>query len=306
MATVSIIICTHNRADYLKQNLCKIVEVKYDYKDVELLVIDNNSTDKTKIICSEFINLHPEIKIRYIFESKLGLSNARNRGIDEALGEYIIFLDDDAYPEPGWLEEIMATFRETNADAVGGKVDLIYEEPKPEWLTPELELALTKIDWGDKRKKIVYPKEWLAGANIGFRKSVFQQYKFSPNLGRIGNSLISGEEIELCMKVQRDDGALFYTPKAVVKHVVNPSRLQKEFFKKRTFFGGVSEAIISIKMDNGYKISQKILTLLKQLLTNIFRLILTNRENKFLIELRLLSIAGQLKGFMEYLIFRKL
>src|SRR4029450_8136983 len=93
--TVSIIICTRNRAESLKPTLESIGRASIPQGwNVELLVVDNGSTDHTKSVLNETVMTN--VTLRCVYEKTPGLSNARNAGIRETTGEIILFTDDDA------------------------------------------------------------------------------------------------------------------------------------------------------------------------------------------------------------------
>ena len=91
----SFITCTYNRDKYIGQTLQSVCDQKYPDNNYEIIVIDNNSTDNTASICKEFRAEYPNKNFRYFKEMNQGLSFALNRGIKEAQGEYLIFVDDD-------------------------------------------------------------------------------------------------------------------------------------------------------------------------------------------------------------------
>ena len=105
---LSVVVCTYNREDYLKRCLENIVNSTLDKTLYEVLVIDNNSVDKTKEIVESFQKLAGNIS--YFQEHQQGLSFARNRAIREAKGKYLLYLDDDALVNAEGLEELN-TFR---------------------------------------------------------------------------------------------------------------------------------------------------------------------------------------------------
>ena len=115
---ISVIICTFNRCEMLALTLESFtrIETGSDFT-WELIVVDNNSTDATKGVVSEF---NTRLPIRYVFESKQGLSRARNCGIAQAQGDIIVFTDDDIIVTNDWLNEI------TNALKAFSHVDLLF------------------------------------------------------------------------------------------------------------------------------------------------------------------------------------
>ncbi len=101
MPTVSIVIPTYNCAKYIKGAVESILA--QSYKDYEIIIVDDGSTtDNTKEVLTPYIE---KGLVRYIYQENSGVSAARNKGIEEAKGKYIAFLDADDLWEPGFLEE---------------------------------------------------------------------------------------------------------------------------------------------------------------------------------------------------------
>ncbi|MEE8471432.1 MAG: glycosyltransferase family A protein [Dehalococcoidia bacterium] len=94
---VSAIICTHNRSDYLRQAIQSLADQTLPTEQYEVIVVDNGSTDNTRAVVEGFDHI---ANLRYVYEPILGLSQARNTGWQNARGEYIAFMDDDAIGYP--------------------------------------------------------------------------------------------------------------------------------------------------------------------------------------------------------------
>src|SRR5688572_22008850 len=105
---ITVAIPTYNRAELLRQTLCGIARQDLSPNDFEILVIDNNSVAKTREVVASFAGANPAP--RYILETKQGLDHGRNRALDEALGDIIVFGDDDILMEPDWLRQLVAPF----------------------------------------------------------------------------------------------------------------------------------------------------------------------------------------------------
>ncbi|GAI88184.1 unnamed protein product, partial [marine sediment metagenome] len=119
---ISIIICTFNRYVKLKKVLNYINElIVPDELKYEVIIVDNNSNDKTKGIVERFIKKKPQI-FKYLFEQKQGKSYALNSGIKNAHGEIIAFTDDDVRIDRKWLFVIMDAFKRYDCIGVGGKI----------------------------------------------------------------------------------------------------------------------------------------------------------------------------------------
>lgn len=241
---ISAIICTLNRADYLRKAIQSLVEQTLNKDLFEIIVVDNNSTDNTQeVVKKEFgtvTNLH------YLFEPILGLSQARNTGWKNAKGKYIAYLDDDAIANPSWLEQIIQAFEtiEPQPGCVGGKVEAIWEAPRPDWLSDELLPFLTVLDWTESPTTLDR-KQFIAGANMAFPRHLLSALSgFNTDLGRKGKKLLSNEELLLRNQIHDKGYSVYYDPAIAVKHHVAASRLEKNWFLKRNYWQGISEASI--------------------------------------------------------------
>lgn len=167
----SIIICTRNRAESLQATLPSIgVAAIPKGLEVELLVIDNGSTDGTENIVRK---AHlPNVTIRYLRESTVGLSNARNTGLNSALGEIIVFTDDDVRVPLNWIEGMTLPILANKADAVAGGV--IF----PAEIAAALSRApfSTRREWYASTEKLhpSFPHR-MVGANMAFHCRVLKK-----------------------------------------------------------------------------------------------------------------------------------
>lgn len=124
MLKVSVIVPVYNVEKYLEKCLESLVT--QTLSDIEIITVDDGSTDDSKKIIENYIEKYPE-KIRYYYKENEGLSSARNYGIPYAHGEYIAFLDSDDYIEPTMYEEMYNVAKKENSDMV--ECDFIWEFP---------------------------------------------------------------------------------------------------------------------------------------------------------------------------------
>ncbi|HBB31244.1 MAG TPA: glycosyl transferase family 2 [Cyanobacteria bacterium UBA8803] len=244
---ISAIICTHNRAKYLHKAIQSLVEQTLNRELYEILVIDNRSSDNTKqVVTEEFAHVG---NLRYLYEPILGLSQARNTGWQQAKGEYVAYLDDDAIAYPPWLENILTAFKTITPQpgCVGGKIEPIWEDQKPDWLPPQFLPYLTIIDWSDV-PIILDSNQYIGGANMAFPKFLLAAVGgFDINLGRRGRNLMSNEELLMRDLLKERDYAIYYDPAICVRHHIDPSRLTKDWFIQRHYWQGVSDAVTLIR-----------------------------------------------------------
>lgn len=126
---VSVIVCTFNRETLLPGALESLARQSADTSRYEIVIVNNNATDRTDRLCRTFVESHPTLNTTYVTEPRQGLSHARNRGIAEAKGRFITYIDDDAIATPEFVEKISAFFRRhEDAAAVGGRVLATFEE----------------------------------------------------------------------------------------------------------------------------------------------------------------------------------
>ena len=246
---ISAIVCTHNRAEYLKWAVESLLKQALPREDYEVIVVDNASTDNTKNVIGSLVG-QPDGLLRYVFEEQLGLSAARNRGLKEARGRYVAFLDDDAVACGTWLEGILDIFEslDPTPGCVSGKILPIWEGARPEWLEKRLEGHLALQDWGDEAH-FIGSREWFAGANVSYPKDILEEAGgFDVSLGRIGNNLLSMEENLVREKLEAMGYAYYYDPAVMVEHHIRTERLNRDWFVRRSYWNGVSQAVIDRKV----------------------------------------------------------
>lgn len=239
--TISAIICTHNRSNYLAGSIESLLNQTYNHYNI--LIIDNASTDNTKEVVNSYLS-HPHV--HYYYESALGLSSARNRGAKESNADILAYLDDDAIASPQWLKTLVESYQNNPKLAIaGGKVTLIYPENMipPPWISENLSGALGYYDLGDQEILITSPILTPRGLNYSLRKTFLDSIGgFDLNLGRKGKNLLSNEELVMTELALNNNWEVRYLPTALVAHNVAPERLSHQWFLQRSWWQGVSEA----------------------------------------------------------------
>jgi GT2 family glycosyltransferase len=243
---VTVVICTHNRSAQLRQTIRELLDQDCPPGGFEVLVVDNRSTDATPDVVRDFAATG---RVRYLTEPKVGLSHARNTGWRSARGRYVAFLDDDAVPCPGWLAAIVEAFAATPcAGIVGGRVEPVWEGERPPWLSDELALMLTIVDWSATPKEIEDLRaEWLVGANMAATAAALTEVGgFHPRLGRSGGNLLTSEDVFFTKQIIRRGHRCVYYPPMAVRHPVPAARLTKGWFRRRCLWQGVSDAVMQL------------------------------------------------------------
>jgi glycosyltransferase involved in cell wall biosynthesis len=238
---VSVVVCTFNRAAFLRKCLASLLHQE-NPPPFEIIVVDNNSTDETVNIV-EAARQETTIPFQYIFLQEMGLSRARNAGIHAARGALVAFLDDDAIADAQWVQEIEKGFQLfPQAVGAGGAVAGDYEIPKPAWLPADLLFAVSVSAMGNE-SRLMEAHEAALGCNMAFRRETFcERGDFLTNLGRTGLSLLAGEEVEFCFRLYKQSDSILYNPHMRIKHWVPKERLTKTYIRQRMFWNGRSIA----------------------------------------------------------------
>jgi glucosyl-dolichyl phosphate glucuronosyltransferase len=233
---ISVIVATHNRRPLLERTLAALDRQKLTGSALEVLVVDNGSTDGTL----DWIRARrPEgdgPALTVLHESRPGKSYAVNRGVAEARGEILLFTDDDVVPEPGWAHALATAMRQTASDFAVGRILPLWEAPPPAWLSPALYGVLAVPDNGASRLHIsqgcnehVMP----IGANMAVRASVVKRLGgWRADLGKLRDTLRSGEDHEFYLRMLAANLRGVYEPSALVRHLVPASRLTRRYFRR--------------------------------------------------------------------------
>ena len=239
---LTVALCTHNHADRLTRTLADLAHVRPPGQPWEFLVIDNASSDATPRLLAATDWWPSGAAVRIVREEKLGLSNARNRALREARGDYLLFMDDDETPDPAWLTAYEQVMREHQPDALGGRIEVLFEDgARPPWLQDELLGFLGKLDHGAARW-LTEPATPIFGGNFAFRRSVFERIgDFDTALGRQGAANIGGEDTEIYRRLLEHRCRVRWVPQAIIHHRIQTPKLRRGYFLDLHFRQGRME-----------------------------------------------------------------
>jgi glycosyltransferase involved in cell wall biosynthesis len=273
--SLSIIIPTRNRSDCLVNALIALQKQKYNISELDIIVVDNGSTDNTRQVVESFAEKLPSL--RYFYASEPGLHVGRHVGMQEAKTEILCYLDDDSEPLPVWAKAIYNAFQNEKVVLVGGSNLPKWEQEPPQWLADMWQkkhsiVYLSIHDLGNEIKDI---NPYLVyGCNFSVRKSVLLQAGgFNPD-GMPSDLLMYRGDGETAVSeyIKKNRLQAMYIPDASIYHLVSKSRMNNEYFKKRACLQGISESFTMLR--NGKKLSlrQKI-----RFMKRSFKLYLVNK-----------------------------
>ena len=240
----SIVIATYNRAEELGRTLDSLAALRVD-APWELIVVDNNSTDRTRETVEAARTAFPAPLV-YMFEREQGRSAALNAGLALARGALVVTTDDDVRVEPHWLTRIARGFETQDCDSIGGPVFPLWRGSPPRWLSARggpLWAVIALQDFGPA--PIQFGERIPLGVNMAFRREAFAHAgAFNTRVGRKAGTLLGQEVREWCVRAHAAGLRGFYIPDVVVRHVIPAERLSKAYYRRWFFWRGVSRALL--------------------------------------------------------------
>jgi glycosyltransferase involved in cell wall biosynthesis len=229
---ITVIICTRDRAASLRRALESLVVAAGGVtREWELLVVDNGSSDETPKVTASFADRLP---LRRVFEGQAGLSNARNAGVRESRGEYIVWTDDDVVVDPDWLSAWTAGIEDRPDCAVfGGRALPVYEEPVQQWFVENeqhLRSLLAVRDSCEWRE--VDSRRLPYGLNYAIRAREQRRHPYDPALGVAPGRRLGGEEVAVIREILATGGRGCWVWGATVRHMIPASRQSVAYIRQ--------------------------------------------------------------------------
>lgn len=227
---ISVVISTYNRCEILPRALESVLAQDAPGLRYEVVVVDNNSTDRTREVIESFAARDP--RVRYVFEGKQGLSHGWNAGVAQSSAPVVAFTDDDLVMPPDWLRQIKRAFDEhPEVSFVGSRVLPVWESAPPAWLTRELWGPLALQD----SEETFYTDEERPVCLLGksFRREALAAVGgFRPDLGRIKDAIGSTEDDEMQRRLWATGRRGLHVPSIVVHAPVPAARATKSYFRR--------------------------------------------------------------------------
>jgi GT2 family glycosyltransferase len=226
----SVVVCSFNGERWMRG--CLEALSGLDYSRYEVIVVDDGSTDRTATVAAEFD------WVRVISTENGGLSRARNVGLKAARGEVVVYLDDDARPEPSWLSHLVRALMTGTHVAVGG----------PNIAPPDDGLAADCVANAPGGPTHVLlsdgEAEHIPGCNMAFRAETLRAIGgFDPTFR------IAGDDVDVCWRLQERGETIGFAPSAMVWHHRRPSL---RGFLRQQFQYGKAEALLERKWPERY------------------------------------------------------
>jgi glycosyltransferase involved in cell wall biosynthesis len=240
LPSLSVLIPTYNRAEVLKQTLDALVEVDRSEIHCEIVVIDNNSTDKTADVVNGFRSRLP---LSLLTETRQGKNCALNKALRECdLKDIVVFTDDDVTPARNWLQEIISSVRKWPRISVfGGKVELMWpHNKKPEWAIRDwmMGFAFTRHHYAEA-EAFYKPPACPFGPNFWVRKVAFQTVPFfDETIGPRPRNRIMGSETSFLLNLQGRGFPILYYPGALVYHRISQKACTVPWLRRRAYTYG--------------------------------------------------------------------
>jgi glycosyltransferase involved in cell wall biosynthesis len=243
---ISVIIATYNRAQDLARTLEGMARAENGGFVVEFVVVDNGSTDQTKLVVDSFSE---RIPIRYFFEARSGKNRALNTALENCdLGEIVVFTDDDVDVSPDWLVSIRAVCdRWPNHAVFGGRINVVFPDEKaPQWTSDPYLYSLGFAHHYISDSERVYSKFVTPfGPNFWVRRDVFDNgRRFNEAVGPRPTNRIMGSETSFLIALQKDGYETVHSPMAIVSHRVQPDMIRLSTLFRRAYREGRGQAHI--------------------------------------------------------------
>ena len=298
--TIVAILPTFNRAELLGKALDSALAAAVpDGSEVCIVVVDNNSTDRTREIVAGYIERHGPRRVRYLFEPRQGRQFALNRGIADTSSDIVAMFDDDEILESTWFEVIADCFKDQQIDFIGGPYRPDWSAPAPEWL-PENGYGgvLGIIDNGPTRRRYDSPGfgAMLSGGNSAIRRRALEK------CGPYSDSYMYAEDRYMYGQLCKTGAVGYYIPELVIYHHIPEKRLNKAYFRHWALTEGGNRGAFAVGDGARHWALGAPLWMWRRTAEAALRICLghasgrANRPQTFKAELDCLQFAGFLRG----------
>lgn len=252
MTRVLVAFCTYNRAPRLGA-LVRALRAQACPEPFDLLAVDNNSRDETSAVLAALAR-EAGAPLQVVHEPQPGIVPARNRALAVAQTyEFLVFLDDDELPHPGFVAAAVDALSREGADCAGGPIRVDFSHhARPSWLGDDLLGFLAAIDHGPQPFWVRDETTPLWTSNVAYRMAFLRTHdlRFDPRYNRRGESAESGgggEDVVMLRRLLAAGARIRYRPDMTVDHAVEPTRLQRRYFLRLHHLAGMRKGVHEVQ-----------------------------------------------------------
>ena len=236
MLRLSVIMPTYNRSSVLRRTLESCMQLDLRGIDVQILVVDNNSTDQTQQVLDSFRNRLPLVPL---FERKQGKNQALNRGLNyQDLGDIVVFTDDDVNVDVQWLSNIAdVVARWPGYSVFGGMIEVAWPVPRlPGWVDSKYVRSFGYSEHRYSESEVPYESPAVPfGPNFWVRREVVANRRFNPDVDVHTVSGMLGDETLFLLELARDGFPALYSPFPKVYHRIEERTMTTDWIYQRAF-----------------------------------------------------------------------
>lgn len=242
--SVTLVLPTYRRDAALGRALAGLAQQTDPGVPWDLVVVDNDDAPGSEAIVRAAAESLP-VPVRVVHELRRGASSARNRGIAEASGTIVAFMDDDVVPRPDWLRRLLAPLLDGRCDGVGGRVVLDPSSPRPSWFDLSW-MGRCLADFTPyEEESPVPPDGYVLTASAAFRADLLRATGgLDVVLGPRPGVPMVNDDVGLCRRFAALGGAIRYVPDAVVVHELPTARLRRRYLVRRWYAQGRSDWLL--------------------------------------------------------------
>jgi glycosyltransferase involved in cell wall biosynthesis len=237
---LSVVLATHNGARTLPRTLNAMISVKAPISGWNLIVVDNASEDDTASISRAFMSRLP---LQVLHHPVRGKNSALNFALEHAVGDFIVFTDDDVVPDEDWLVALEAAANAcADYDIFGGHILPCWDRNPPPWILDAVPLGVTygltdpALPSGE-----IYPG-LVWGANMMVRRKLFDEgLRFDATIGPTKGQYVMGSETDFNLRAGARGHKCWFCPTAKVRHIIRPYQLERRWIMRRAFRFGRSQ-----------------------------------------------------------------
>lgn len=225
-----ICVLTYQRPQGLTRLLDSLagLNARPDGSPIEVLIVDNDASGSARSI-AEGWDQRPELRVRYVIEPQRGIASARNRAVEESRDhDIVVFVDDDEWVEPDWLDELLGTMQRTGADVVTGPVNPVFEPGAPDWLTRGGFFTRPVHSDGERLQS-------ATTSSVAIRTSALDENPFDTRF-----DLSGGSDTQLFHRMRLSGATICWSERALVHELIPNSRVNPEWLIRRQYRRGLT------------------------------------------------------------------